>query len=178
MAAAAIPGGPSQASRSSNARPYTPLGCVVIPPARHPVRFSPLPGTESRRCFLYGARYLPRAPLPETGVTRLRVVSTTTSEGITPPSSLLRAHAPHHNPLADFVFCLYLPVCAGCGEPLLEGGGSRRYLHNPCIGAWVRTPSRLPGAGTRFFPGNFGLTHGKRRSAREQSSLQCDFYRG
>jgi hypothetical protein len=27
----------------------------------------------------------------------------TTSEGMTPPSSLLRAHAPHHPPLADFV---------------------------------------------------------------------------
>ena len=104
--------------------------------------------------------------MPETGVTRLRVVSSTTSESITPPSLLLRTHAPHHNPLAALGLHPIQRVFAGCDEPLLEGGGSRRYLHNPCMGAWVRTPPRLPGACTRFFPGNFGLTHGKKRSAR------------
>jgi hypothetical protein len=37
---------------------------------------------------------VPRAPLHEPGVTSLAVISWTTSAGITPPSSLLRAHAP------------------------------------------------------------------------------------
>jgi hypothetical protein len=37
---------------------------------------------------------VPRAPLHEQGVTSLAVISWTTSAGITPPSSLLRAHAP------------------------------------------------------------------------------------
>ena len=35
---------------------------------------------------------------------------------ITPPSSLLRAHAPHPIPLAGFV-SLYPPVCAGLTSP-------------------------------------------------------------
>ena len=115
------------------------------------------------------ARHLPRAPLPETGVTRIRVVSShsSTSEGVTLPSSLILAHAPHQNPLPDFRHCPIQRVFAGCYEPLLKVGGSRRYLHNLCMGAWSRTPPRSPGAVTRSFPGDIGLTHGKRRSARE-----------
>ena len=75
LAAAAFPGGPSLASRGSSARSHTPLGCMVIPPARHPLRFAPRPGSVSRRCFLCGARHLPRAPLPVGGVTSSRAVS-------------------------------------------------------------------------------------------------------
>jgi hypothetical protein len=44
-------------------------------------------------------RHVPRAPLPTQGVTSRDVTSGATSEGITPPSSLLRAHAPNHHPL-------------------------------------------------------------------------------
>ena len=47
---------------------------------------------------------------------------------------------------------LFRQVFAGCCEPLLEGGPSRRYLCDPCIGAWVRTPPRLSGALVCFFP--------------------------
>ena len=72
---------------------------------------SPPPGSASRRCFLCDARHLPRAPLPETGVTRLGVVSRTPSEGVTPPSSLLRAHAPHHPPLPDFGVPYTMSLC-------------------------------------------------------------------
>ena len=54
---------PSPASRSLNACPYTPLGCVVIPPARHVVRLSPLTGPESRRCFLCRVRHCPGSAL-------------------------------------------------------------------------------------------------------------------
>jgi hypothetical protein len=64
-------------------------GRMVIPLARHPLRFSLLPGSEPRQCFLSGARHLPGAPLPEPGITRLRVMSRITSEGVTPPSQLL-----------------------------------------------------------------------------------------
>ena len=35
LAAAAFPRGPSQAPRSLSTRLHTPLGCIVIPPARH-----------------------------------------------------------------------------------------------------------------------------------------------
>jgi hypothetical protein len=37
---------------------------------------------------------------------------------------------------------LFRPVFAGCCQPLLEDGPSRRYLHNLCKGAWTRTPPR------------------------------------
>ncbi len=47
-----IPGGPSRTARGLNPRRYTPLDCLVIPPARRPLRLSPYPGSASRRCFL------------------------------------------------------------------------------------------------------------------------------
>ncbi len=34
------------------------------------------------------------------------------------------------------------PVFAGCCQPLLEDGPSRRYLHSLCKGAWTHTPPR------------------------------------
>lgn len=105
--------------------------------------------------------------MPELGVTQLREVSSTPSEGTTPPSSLLRAHAPHPKPLADLGIRPIQRVFAGRRKPRLEEGGSRRYLHNPCIGAWTRTPLRPPGALTRFFPGDIGLTSDLTRSARK-----------
>jgi len=39
-------------------------------------------------------------------------------------------------------FSLLRQVFAGCGQPLLEDGPSRRYLHNLCKGAWTHTPPR------------------------------------
>jgi hypothetical protein len=43
-------------------------------------------------------------------------------------------------------------VFAGCCQPLLGDGRSRRYLHNPCVGAWTPTPPRSTGALTRYLP--------------------------
>ena len=43
--------------------------------------------------------------------------------------------------LTDFVF-LIRKVFAGCCQPLLDDGPSRRYLHNLCKGAWTLTPPR------------------------------------
>ena len=37
---------------------------------------------------------------------------------------------------------LFRQVFAGCCQPLLEVGPSRRYLHNLCKGAWTLTPPR------------------------------------
>ena len=48
---------------------------------------------------------------------------------------------------------LYGWVFAGCCQPLLGDGPSRRYLHNPCVGAWTPTPPRSAGALTRCLPG-------------------------
>ncbi len=83
------------------------------------------------------------------------------SEGITPPSSLIWTHATDQNPPADFS----LPYTAGLCPPqadcqsLLGDGPSRRYLCNPCIGAWTLTPGCLSGAFVRFFPESYSLTN-------------------
>ena len=64
-------------------------------------------------------RHAPRAPLPTLGVTLCSVPSSSTSTGITPPSSLLLAHAPDRIPPADFSspntagLCWLLSVPAG-----------------------------------------------------------------
>ena len=64
---------------------------------------------------------------------------------------------------------LFRQVFAGCCESLLDDGPSRRYLHGPCTGAWVRTPPRPNGVLVRFFPLGIGLPLGSRGSARERS---------
>lgn len=78
--------------------------------------------------------------------------------------------------LTDFVF-LIRKVFAGCCQPLLEVGPSRRYLCDLCMGAWTRTPPRSIGACVRFFPIDIGLSLGSRRSARE-TLPQHSFMRG
>jgi hypothetical protein len=114
------------------------------------------------------ARQVPRAPLPTTGVTFCCVMSCITSEGATPPSSLIRTHAPDQVPLTGSS-CPYsdesLSAAADC-QPLLGIGPSRHYLCNLCIGAWTPIPQRLFGAFTRFFPKSNGLTSGGTSSAR------------
>ena len=60
---------------------------------------------------------------------------------------------------------LFRWVFAGCSQPLLPNGPSRRNLCNLCIGAWTPTPQCFFGAFTRFFPKNIGLTLDLRRSA-------------
>ena len=59
---------------------------------------------------------VPRAPLPTTGVTFCCVMSCITSEGATPPSSLIRAHAPDQDPLTGF-------GCPYSDESLSASGG-------------------------------------------------------
>ena len=105
--------------------------------------------------------------MPDTGATRTRAVSSTASESVTPPSSLIPAHAPHQTPLVAFGLSPIQRVLAGCCEPLLGDGGSRRYLRSLCVGAWTSTPPRLTGALARFFPVSVGLTSVLTRSARD-----------
>ncbi len=121
-------------------------------------------------------RQVPRAPLPASGVTSGGEISCTSSEGVTPLSSLMRTHAPDQNPPADFGFPIR-PVFAGCRQSLLEDGPSRRYLHNLCKGARTHTPPRSRrshpfGRPTPWFrtlrPQDFGLTLVSTGSAREK----------
>ena len=72
---------------------------------------------------------------------------------------------------------LVLQVFAGCCEPLLHDGASRRYLCDPCTVAWVRTPPRSSSALVRFFPLDIGLSLGSTKSARE-TVLQHSFTQG
>ena len=72
---------------------------------------------------------------------------------------------------------LFRQVFADCCEPLLDDGPSRRYLCDPCTGAWVRTPPRPSGACVRCFPLGIGLPLGSRGSARE-TFPQHSFSRG
>jgi hypothetical protein len=89
------------------------------------------------------ARQMPRAPLPARGVTSHDAASRTPSEGSTPPSSLLRAHAPDQIPPSGF------------GSPYSTG--SLQVVVSPCCkmalpgvisatlspDAWTLTPALL-----------------------------------
>lgn len=89
-------------------------------------------------------------------MTRLRGMSSIPSEGTTPPSTLLRAHAPHQTPLADLV-SLYPRVFAGGHEPLLAEGASRRYLCVSVPRCLDPYPGGVVGARAHYFPTTIGL---------------------
>jgi hypothetical protein len=85
-------------------------------------------------------RQVPRAPSPASGVTLRGRVSGTLSGGVTHRSSLLRTHPPVLSLLLPWFVSLVQQIFAGCCQPLLERGPSRRYLRHPCRVAWTLTP--------------------------------------
>ena len=84
---------------------------------------------------------VPRVPLPDVGVTSIRETCTVSSEDITPRSSLLQTHSsiPCSSPLLR-PFGLVRGVFAGCYQPLLLPGFSRRYLCESFLGCLVPCP--------------------------------------
>ena len=118
----------------------------------------------------------PRAPLPFQVVIPKDVTYFATQEGVTLPSSLLRAHAPDQSPPLNFAFRYFERSLQVAVSPC-------RKLALPdiisTILAWLLRPlSRgVSSVLTRFFLENFGLAVGRKSSAR-QSSLQCNFNRG
>ena len=102
---------------------------------------------------------MPRAPLPVTSVTHDGLMSSTTSKGVTPSSSLLRAHAPN------------LVPSSGIRVSTLISQGPCRLLRTPAgnwffptlslqvflrmLEPWV--PSGLQGASACYFPCIIGL---------------------
>lgn len=134
----------------------TPIRIVGLPP-----RPEPQVDRWVRLCVRNGLgrrdRRVSRAPLPGGGVTLAGAVSRTASGDVTPPSQLVRAHAPVPPPLSAFVD-LMRRVLAGCCHPLLVVGPSRHYPCKPCGGDRTLTPPCPPGASTHFFPGSVGLT--------------------
>jgi len=100
---------------------------------------------------------VPRAPSHAQGVTSRAAMSRITSAGITPPSSLLQAHAPVPHPPTACGQCLGRRVFAGCCQPLLGVRPSRHYLCRSfpaCLDPYSGCPQ---GALARFFPQGVGL---------------------
>ena len=142
---------------------------MVYPLARHITAVTSFNRFRVRSC----AALVPakcREPLcPQAGVTSCSVTSCITSEGITPPSSLIWAHAPNQIPPSAFSFSLGRRVFAGCCQPLLGDDPSRHYLCNPCVGAWTPTPQCPSGALARFFPEDNGFTSDVTSSAHQKT---------
>ena len=86
------------------------------------------------------ARQVPRAPSPAPGVTSYGRASRTPSQGITPPSQLLQAHAPDQIPLDGFGRPYSdkssQVVVSPCWEVALPGVISTNLSPH----AWTRTP--------------------------------------
>jgi hypothetical protein len=84
---------------------------------------------------------VPRAPLHEPGVTSLAVISWTTSAGITPPSSLLRAHASVLHPLRASVLPLDTKSLQVAVSPCWEEDLPDVISAHPSLRAWTSTPA-------------------------------------
>ena len=130
-------------------------------------------------------RQVPRAPLPASGVTLGSEMSSISSEGVTPPSSLIRTHASDHNPPADFgcpYFGRSLQVAVSpCWKMALPD-----VISAICVEVLGPIPRRVPvgpvrlgtlPSGRAHRPQDIGLTPVLTGSARE-FSLQCNFHRG
>jgi len=106
---------------------------------------------------------VPRVPLPDVGVTSIRETCTASSEDITPRSSLLQTHSsiPRGSPLLR-PSGLVRGVFAGCYQPLLPAGSSRRYSANLSSDAWSHVPAVPQTACTCFFVCVIGLPLGRR----------------
>ena len=88
--------------------------CITPSPRRRPRR-------PQLRVWLrahHHGRRVPRAPLPSAGVTRAGAASQAAWKGITPSSSLIRAHAPDH------------PPPSASGSP--SAAGSLQVVTSPC----------------------------------------------
>ena len=102
MATSAFPCLPSLCHRSLSADSHTPLATKVCAQARRNLRIVSACQVQSPALFRINARLRPRAPLHTPGVALCVAAFPAASEGIAPPSSLLRAHGPCQNPPAVF----------------------------------------------------------------------------
>jgi len=106
-----------------------------------------------------GSNQVPRAPSRVRGVTSPAVASPTPSAGVTPPSSLLQAHASVLLPPTAYGHSLGQQVFAGRRQPLPGIGPSQRYLHESFPRCLDPYPGGPCGAQARFFPQGIGLPH-------------------
>jgi hypothetical protein len=117
-----------------------------------------------------------RVPSPSSGVTVAGESCTDSWEDITPPSSLLRTHAPIPLTLPSFSYYFVRGVFAGCYQPLLSAGPSRRYLCESFLGCLVPYHGGSPqSAYTCFFLHVIGLPQQGCGSASPASTREHDF---
>ena len=110
-------------------------------------------------------RQVPRAPLPRAGVAATSKACTASWKGITPSSSLIRTHAPDLLPSTRLRHGLARTVFAGCCQPLLGTGPSRRYLCQSFPACLDPYSGCSRSARTRCFPLNIGLPRVRTGSA-------------
>ena len=103
-------------------------------------------------------RHVPRAPLPDQGVTSFGAMSHALRQRALPLLHRSYGLMRQTKSLLLISVSFIQQVFAGCCQSLLEDGPSRCYLCNPCIGAWTLTPGCLSGASVRFFPESNSLT--------------------
>jgi hypothetical protein len=117
-------------------------------------------------------RQAPRAPLLHVGVTAHGEGVARLLEGRYPSSSLLRTHAPNRCPPAAFDIVSCGQVFAGCCQPLLRSGPSRRYLCRSLLACLDLYSGGSQGARARYFPQDNGLPLLGTGSARSRCSRQ------
>lgn len=110
-------------------------------------------------------RQVPRAALPRVSVTASREALDASWKSITPSSSLVPAHAPDLLPSTRLRHGLTRTVFAGCCQPLLGTGPSRRYLCQSFPACLDPYSGCSRGAHARFFPQDIGLPRVRTGSA-------------
>ena len=88
-------------------------------------------------------RQVPRAPLPHAGVTVMGKASRAFSESVTPPSSLLRTHAPDLAPPMALGFPLVTGLCRLLPAPCWDKALPDVISANLSPRAWTSTPAAL-----------------------------------
>ena len=143
----AIPRSPSRNERGLSAGPHTPHSHhSLLPVARSMVCST---GSVSRS---YARNHqVPRAPLPARGVTSLGVACCVTSEGVTPPSSLLRAHAPDPLPSPAYGHASSAGLCRLLASPCWTVALPSVISANLSPDAWPLTPA-VPMVRYSFLP--------------------------
>jgi hypothetical protein len=91
------------------------------------------------------------------GVAAAKEACTASWKGVTPSSSLVRAHAPDRLPSARLRHSLARMVFAACCQPLLGTGPSRRYLCRSFPACLDLYSGCSRGARARCFPRDIGL---------------------
>ena len=102
-------------------------------------------------------RQVPRAPLLHAGVTVMQETSRVSSQNITSTSSLYTGSCAKPLPSCRLWQRLLRLVFAGCCQPLLRNGSSRRYLCRSFCTCLDPYSGGSQGAISRFFPWDIGL---------------------